>query len=43
MKPEKTIEKVIALLHDDDAHKWTLRDKAALLAAIKLLLARKAA
>jgi len=38
MKPDSVIQKVIEILHQEKAARWSIQDKGALLAAIKLQL-----
>lgn len=38
MTPDEIIAEIVRILHDAQANGWTVQDKAALLAAIKLQL-----
>ena len=38
MKPDSVIQKVVEILHQEKAARWSIQDKGALLAAIKMRL-----
>jgi len=39
--PAEVTEKIIKLLYDEDAPKWSVQDKGVLVAAVKLQLERR--